>query len=92
MKLKIKEDKKNRMIVEIHGETHSFCNALKKELWNDSHVKVSGYRIEHPLVGIPTFIIETDGKEAPKKALQTAVTRLKKEADTFKTAFLKGVK
>jgi DNA-directed RNA polymerase subunit L len=92
MKLNIVEDKKDRMVVEIHGETHSFCNALKKELWNDSHVKVSGYRIEHPLVGIPTFIIETDGKESPKKAFQTAVTRLKKEADNFKSAFLKGVK
>ena len=92
MKLNIVEDKKNRMVVEIHDETHSFCNALKKELWNDSHVKVSGYRIEHPLVGIPTFIIETDGKESPKKALKSAADRLKKEADKFKTAFLKGVK
>ena len=71
MKLNIVEDKKNRMVVEIHGETHSFCNALKKELWNDSHVKVSGYRIEHPLVGIPTFIIETDGK-TKKEAVEKA--------------------
>lgn len=92
MKLKVKEDKKNRMVIEIHGETHSFCNALKKELWNNSHVRIAGYNIEHPLIGIPTFIIETDGKESPRKALQAAANRLKKEADKFKSSFLKGVK
>ena len=92
MEIKVLEDKKNRLVIEIKGEGHAFCNALKKELWNDSHVKVSAYKIEHPLVGIPTLVVETDGKEAPKKALNEAAKRLGKLTDKFKTAFLKGVK
>lgn len=92
MKLKILEDKKNKLILEIKGETHTFCNALKKELWNDSHVKAAGYTISHPYIGIPKIIVETDGSESPKKALIEAAKRLQKEADKFKEAFSKGIK
>ncbi len=92
MKVKVIEDNKNKLVLEIRGEGHAFCNALKKELWNDKHVKTAAYKIEHPLVGIPTMIVETDGKETPKKALTEAAKRLGKLADNFKTSFLKGVK
>ena len=92
MEVKVLEEKKNKLILEIKGEGHAFCNALKKELWNDSHVKAAAYKIAHPLVGIPKMIVETDGKETPKKALTEAAKRLSKEIDKFKTAFLKGVK
>ena len=92
MKIKIKEEKKNRLVLEIKGEGHAFCNALKKELWNDKHVKVAAYKIDHPLIGIPTIIVETDGSESPKKALTEAAKRLGKLTDKFKSVFLKGVK
>ncbi|MBW2977825.1 DNA-directed RNA polymerase subunit L [Candidatus Woesearchaeota archaeon] len=92
MEIKIVEESKNKMIIELKGETHTFCNALKKELWNDKHVKIAGYNIAHPLVGVPKIVVETDGKEAPKKALTEAAKRLGKKADKFKQAFVKGVK
>ena len=92
MKLKILEEKRNRMIVEVKGETHTFCNALKKELWNDSHVKAAGYNIAHPYVGVPTIIVETDGTENPKNALTEAAKRLQKTADKFNVVFKKEVK
>lgn len=92
MKIKVIEDKKNKLVLEIHGETHTLFNALKKELWNDEHTKAAGYHIDHPLIGIPRFTIETDGKEEPKKVLLAAVDRLKKTTDKFKEAFSKGIK
>ena len=88
MELKILEEKKNKLVVELDGETHSFCNALKKELWNDKSVKSAGYNIEHPLVGIPKIVVETDGKD-PKKALIDAAGRLAKSFDAVKSEFLK---
>ncbi|MBW3015031.1 DNA-directed RNA polymerase subunit L [Candidatus Woesearchaeota archaeon] len=87
MELKVIEEGKNRLIVEIQGEDHTFCNALKKELWNDSHVKAAGYNISHPLVGEPRIIVETDGKVDPKKALAEAAKRLKKTIEKFSKAF-----
>lgn len=89
MKLKVLQDKKNKMIVEIEGETHTFCNALKKELWNDKHVKAAGYNIAHPFVGVPKLIVETDSGEKPKKALIEAAKRLEKKAGDLKQASAK---
>ncbi len=92
MEIKVVEETKNKLIIELKGETHTFCNALKKELWNDSHVKIAGYNIAHPLVGTPKIIVETDGKETPKKALTEAAKRLGSKAEKFKKEFIKGVK
>ena len=91
MEIKVLEEKKNKLIIELKGETHTFCNALKKELWNDKHVKAAGYNIEHPLVGVPKIVVETDGKD-PKKALVDAAGRLKKTFDSLKSEFLKSIK
>ncbi len=55
-------------------------------------MEVAAYKIEHPLIGIPTMVVETDGKETPKKALTEAAKRLSKLTDKFKSVFLKGVK
>lgn len=92
MKIKVLEDKKTRLVLEIEGETHTFCNALKKELWNDDNVKVAGYNISHPYVGIPKIIVETSTSETPRKALSGAVSRLKKDIGVFDKAFSKVAK
>ena len=92
MEINVLEEKKNKLIVEVRGETHTFCNALRKELWNDKHVKTAGYNIEHPLSGIPRIVVETDGDKTPRKALVDAAERLKKSFDELKSEFLKAVK
>ena len=84
MELKVLKEEKNTLELEIKGEGHSFCNALKAELWNDEHVRIAAYKIEHPLVGVPKLLVETDGKETPRKALSAAVKRIEKQLDKFK--------
>jgi DNA-directed RNA polymerase subunit L len=88
MEVKVLEETKNKIKLEIEGENHTLVNALRKELWSDSHVKIAGYSIDHPLVGKPVLIVETDGKEDPKKALSSAVERLKK----FNSEFVANLK
>ena len=83
MELNVIEQTKKKLIVEIKGADHTFCNALKKELWNDKAVTVSAYNIDHPLVGIPKFIVETDGNKSPEKALEAACDRLEKKNKEF---------
>jgi len=91
MEIKVIENKKNTMIVEI-DESPAFCNALKKELYADKHVKAASFNVEHPLVSKPKVIVETDGKEAPSDALKKAASRLKKQSKEMKAAFNKEVK
>ncbi|MGV8151396.1 MAG: RpoL/Rpb11 RNA polymerase subunit family protein [Candidatus Woesearchaeota archaeon] len=82
MEIKIVEKSKKKLIFELVGADHTFSNALKKELWNDKSIKISAYNIEHPLIGIPRFIVEADDKD-PEKVLLDAVKRLQKKNEQF---------
>jgi len=85
MELLVLHDTKDTFSFELKGSGHTFCNGLKKELYTDSAVKEATYSIAHPLVGVPKFVVHTDGKKAPKAALKDAVDRLKKRnADILK--------
>ncbi|MBR9690295.1 DNA-directed RNA polymerase subunit L [Candidatus Woesearchaeota archaeon] len=87
MELNIIEDKKTRMVFELVGEDHTFCNVLTKELWNVKGIKIAAYNIEHPLVSNPKIILETDSSMQPKKALKNAVLALEKKNKDFITKF-----
>jgi DNA-directed RNA polymerase subunit L len=91
MELKVVEESKNKLVIDVKGESHTLCNVLKRELWKDKNVKVSGYYVDHPLVGTPRFVVETDGGN-PKDALLTAVKNVKKDCDAFIKVFEKEVK
>ena len=84
MEIKVLEDKKNKFVFETEGIGHTYLNLLKNELWNDSHVNVATYIIKHPQVSKPKFILETDGA-SPKAAISSAVGRLKKLSEKFKS-------
>lgn len=85
MELLVLHDTKDTFSFELKGSGHTFCNGLKKELYADSAVKEATYTIRHPLVGVPEFLVHTDGKKAPKAALKDAVQRLtKRNADLLK--------
>lgn len=92
MEIKTIEHTKSRFSFEIIGEGHSLCNALKKELWKNSHIKAAGYNIKHPLVGIPRMTVETDGKKTPEDVLKDSSKALKSKCDEFKKDFAKQVK
>ncbi len=79
MEINVLEEKPKKMVFELKGEGHTLCNALREELWNDKAITVSAYNISHPLVGVPKFMIETNGDKEPKKALKDAISRLKKK-------------
>ena len=91
MELEIIEESKNKLVIAIKGESHTFCNALKAELWNDKNVKNVSYRIPHPLDNIPEFTIETKSSD-PKKVLASASKKLGKNAEKFKTLAKKELK
>jgi DNA-directed RNA polymerase subunit L len=79
MEINILEDKKKRLVFELKDEKHTICNVLREELWNDKSVTIAAYNISHPIIGVPKFIVETDGTKEPKKAVKEALKRLKKK-------------
>lgn len=92
MKVKVLQEKKDKILVEVEGQDAAFCNAIKKELWQDRHIKMAAFNMEHPLVSNPKIVVETDGKESPRAALEKAAERLKKQSKEMKSGFVKEVK
>lgn len=82
MEFKVLEETSSKLVFELKGETHTLCNALKKELQDIKGVNLATYRIDHPLIGVPCFQIETKGTE-PRTALKQALSNLKKKAQKF---------
>ncbi len=83
MEFKVIEESKSKLVFQLPGESHTFCNLFKKELLEVKGVEVTAYKIDHPLTGIPQFLLETKGVE-PRKALKEALKSLKKKAEDFK--------
>jgi len=83
MEIKILEEKARRLVFEVNSD-HGFCNALKHALLDVKGVTIATYLIDHPLIGRPKFIIETDTSVEPRDAVKKAVEKLKKEATDFK--------
>ncbi|MBS3101050.1 DNA-directed RNA polymerase subunit L [Candidatus Woesearchaeota archaeon] len=92
MEIKILDDKKSKLMIEVKGADHTLCNALKAELYNDKHVKIATYSIRHPQISLPQIIVETDGEESPRNALINAVERLHKTNAKFKKEFAAGIR
>jgi len=90
MELKVVESTKNKLVIELKGEDHTFCNILVKELQKDSNVKAAAYTIEHPLRRVPQIMIETTSGN-PKDALVKATANLIKEAGNFQKGFAKEI-
>ena len=84
MEFIILEETKNRLVFQLKDETHTFCNILKEELTQVKGVTTAAYRIDHPLIGIPQFIVETKDLE-PRKAIKEALKSLKKKTEEFQT-------
>ncbi|MBI4451514.1 DNA-directed RNA polymerase subunit L [Candidatus Woesearchaeota archaeon] len=77
MEVKILEEKKNRLVFELPGESHTLANILKNALREDSAVSHVAYTVDHPLIGTPRFLVEAG---EPRKAVIAATKRLQKLA------------
>jgi len=83
MKIKVLEDKKNLIKVELVGESHSLGNLLREELFNDKKVVMAGYQKKHPLFDKAILVVKTKGERA-KDALKKAITRTEKRLKMLK--------
>lgn len=92
MRVRVIKRGKNDIELEIEGEGHTFCNILRKTLFEDEAVEYAGYVITHPLIGVPRFYIRTNGRETPEEALIKAAEKIAQKAAQFREVFEKAVK
>ncbi|MEM2143989.1 MAG: DNA-directed RNA polymerase subunit L [Candidatus Jordarchaeaceae archaeon] len=92
MNIKILEKKDNDLRVEIEGEGHTLCNAIKSVLFEDEALVFAGYRIEHTLLSKPILYIKTNGKKDPLVLLSETLGKLVERSEEFKEKFQKELK
>lgn len=78
--MKIIKDTKNELEIEITGESHTLCNALRKTLMEDKDVEAAAYVVEHPIIGEPKLYLKAKN---PRKSLKKAAETLKSRCDEF---------
>ncbi|MFC1728226.1 RpoL/Rpb11 RNA polymerase subunit family protein [Nanoarchaeota archaeon] len=86
MELKILNEEKDKLVLEVEDKYATFASAIKSELWNDQKTKVAAVNKKHPLVGKPEITVEGPN---PKSLLTEAAKRLQKDLDKFKKDFSK---
>lgn len=91
MEINVIENTKKKLVFELRGVDHTFSNALKEELWLDKDIEAAGYNLDHPLIGVPRFVLKVNEGE-PKDHLLNAVKRLKKTSEKFKAEFASSLK
>jgi len=86
MKLKLLKKTESNVRIQLKGEGHTFCNLIRRELWEQKETDAAGYQIEHSLVSEPKIFIDS---KKPKKALEGAISSLKKKTKELKSLFAK---
>ncbi|MFH1978300.1 MAG: DNA-directed RNA polymerase subunit L [Candidatus Aenigmatarchaeota archaeon] len=88
MKLKVIENKKDKMKLEVLGESHTLLNVLREKAWEKGAQQAS-YMIEHPYLSVPKIIVIGAN---PKKVLVTAAQSVFDEAKEFGAEFKRAIK
>lgn len=88
MKLNVLEKGNEKIVLEVHGETHTFLNLLRENTWK-SGSKQTSYMIEHPYLSEPKLMVR--GKD-PKKILDKAAQMVIDQAKEFQKEFKRASK
>lgn len=92
MELEILEKEKTKMKVKVIGEGHSFCNALRNKLHEDSAVLTAAYEIKHPLISDPIIHLRVSEGEAPEEVLNRVVGKLAEDYEEIQEKLEKELK
>ncbi len=91
MQLKVLKEDEKMIAVEMAGETVTFANLLRKELWQDSSVSEAAEKKEHPYVGEQKIFVKTS-RGSPRVALEKAAVRINDQAKEFGEEFKRALK
>lgn len=91
MELKVVKKDDKTLIVEVAGESVTFCNMVAGELWNDSNVREATYVLDHPQLSQPQIVVKVS-RGSPENALRKAAARLEKKVAELGGEFDKALK
>ena len=88
MELAAIEKGKEKMRVEVRGETHTMLNLIRENSWK-AGAKQASYIIQHPYISQPEIIVRSKN---PSKTLKDAAQIVVDDAKAFSVAFKRAMK
>ncbi len=89
MKLKVIENRKDKVKLEVSGETHTLLNLLRENAWR-AGARQASYIVKHPYMTQPVIIaMSKNPKKTLSDAAQTIIDDVKDFEKEFKRAFKK---
>ena len=88
MELRVVEKKKDKLKVEVLGETHTLLNLLRENAWKEKADQAS-YMIEHPYLAKPKIIVKASN---PKKVLVNSAQMIIDDSKEFSGEFKRAMK
>jgi DNA-directed RNA polymerase subunit L len=82
MQLEILKDEKDELRLRFDTRDQGFLNLIKEAVWKQSGVEMAGFKIEHPEIGMPEFVLKTKGKKA-KDVWNAALETIADDLDKF---------
>ncbi len=87
MNLKVLEDEKDKLRLEIQGETPTLTQLVATQIWKEGGE--SAAIKEHPFMEEPKIIVLGSN---PRKLLEKSLTALEEQCDELKAEFHKALK
>lgn len=87
MEVKFITKEKNMVEVEVAGFDTSLLNSIVEKLINAKGVEMAAYKVEHPLVGIPTLMVKTKGATDAASLILKTLDEIENETEEFKKKF-----
>lgn len=88
MELRAVEKKKDKLKVEVIGETHTLLNLLRENAWKEKADQAS-YMIEHPYLARPKIIVRANN---PKKVLVNSAQIVIDDSKEFSREFKRAMR
>ena len=87
MEVKKIKDEEGILMLELEGESKSFANLIREELWNNKTINEAAAIKNHPYMDQPKLFLKMKGKEKPEKALKDAAKRIQVSLKDFENEF-----
>ncbi len=91
MELQVLKQTETSLEFKVIGETHTFLVLLKERLQENPHVKFVAYRIPHPMLEHPIFVLTVEKGYRPTDILAEAINEIKTQIKEFSNTFSKAM-
>lgn len=92
MEVKKIKEKDKTWTIELEGESKTFANLIREELWNSDGVDEAAAVQEHPYMEQPKIILKMEGRYTHTKALDDTAQRIENKIQDLEKAFSRELK